>query len=114
MEVSNKAWICSLLVCGTLIGIHKELRKQKNEPTYNEKQIENIVEYYNTFERNDINEYELNIEEIELPEIDINDIYKSDEYIYINGEIIKKEDFSKYVEDYYSTHIEGKVKQKIR
>ena len=114
MEVSNKAWICSLLVCGTLIGIHKDIRKMKKESTHNEEQVERLIEYYHSFDDDSVYVPEVNLDEINLPEVDIDDIYPSDEYIYINGEIIKKEDFSKYVEDYYSTHIEGKVKQKIR
>ena len=101
MKVSNKAWICSFLVCGTLIGIHKELRKQKNEPTYNEKQIENFIKYYNTFDNSNTYEQESNM-------------YLSDEYIYIDGEFIKREDFNKYMDEYYKSHIEEKVKQKIR
>lgn len=106
MKVNNKAWICSLLICGTLIGIRKEIKKQKEKPTYNEKQIENFIKYYNTFEHNDINRYELNTDEINLPEVDIDELYSSDEYIYIDGIFIRKEDFNEYMNE--------KIKQKIR
>lgn len=103
MKVNNKAWICSLLICGTLIGIRKEIKKQKEKPTYNEKQIENFIKYYNTFEESNKN---YDIPKYDIPEVDIDELYSSDEYIYIDGIFIRKEDFNEYMNE--------KIKQKIR
>lgn len=99
MKVSNKAWMCSLLISGTIIGIHKDIRKMKEESGTNNK-IEYNIDYNSL--PNELWTYDYIYED--------NELYKFEDLDEYSYQILEEESYE-YPYEFYDSLIKEKVKE---